>query len=111
MLSTGRVRTIKSEYLMKLWVAFTLLMQLYNFVDKGDRKVALRPELTPSLARLVLQKGSDFRNPNLFLLSLLRSECSLRYIVLSGILNHVNLEDIPDIEFPSCMAGNRRYSL
>ena len=26
--------------------------QLYNFVDKGDRAVALRPEMTPTLARM-----------------------------------------------------------
>ena len=31
--------------------------QLYNFEDKGGRRVALRPELTPSLARLALQRG------------------------------------------------------
>lgn len=32
--------------------------QLYNFQDKGDRRVALRPEMTPSLARMVMaQKG------------------------------------------------------
>jgi len=40
--------------------SFISSMQLYNFEDKGGRKVALRPELTPSLARLVLQKGSVF---------------------------------------------------
>lgn len=34
-------------------------LQLYNFEDKGGRRVALRPELTPSLARLVLQKGYE----------------------------------------------------
>jgi hypothetical protein len=27
--------------------------QLYNFVDKGERPVALRPEMTPTLARMV----------------------------------------------------------
>ena len=31
--------------------------QLYEFKDKGDRHVALRPEMTPSLARLVLAQG------------------------------------------------------
>lgn len=31
--------------------------QLYCFEDKGGRRVALRPELTPSLARLALQRG------------------------------------------------------
>lgn len=34
-----------------------LLMQLYCFEDRGNRRVALRPELTPSLARLIIQKG------------------------------------------------------
>lgn len=34
-------------------------MQLYCFEDRGNRRVALRPELTPSLARLVIQKGYD----------------------------------------------------
>jgi histidyl-tRNA synthetase len=27
--------------------------QLYEFTDKGDRRVALRPEMTPTLARMV----------------------------------------------------------
>ncbi|CAM8959939.1 unnamed protein product [Rhodiola kirilowii] len=31
--------------------------QLYCFEDRGNRRVALRPELTPSLARLVIQNG------------------------------------------------------
>ena len=37
--------------------------QLYEFKDKGDRHVALRPEMTPSLARLVLAKGSALPLP------------------------------------------------
>ena len=37
--------------------------QLYNFEDKGGRKVALRPEMTPSLARLVLGKGRSLSLP------------------------------------------------
>ena len=41
-------------------------MQLYNFEEKGGRRVALRPELTPSLARLVLQKGLVFSMRYLF---------------------------------------------
>jgi hypothetical protein len=36
---------------------FTFFVQLYCFEDRGNRRVALRPELTPSLARLVIQKG------------------------------------------------------
>ena len=31
--------------------------------DKGGRRVALRPELTPTLARLVLQKGKQLPLP------------------------------------------------
>ncbi|KAL6336391.1 hypothetical protein AAG906_014563 [Vitis piasezkii] len=34
-------------------------MQLYCFEDRGNRRVALRPELTPSLARLHYQWNMD----------------------------------------------------
>jgi len=37
--------------------------QLYNFEDKGGRKVALRPELTPSLARMVMARGAALALP------------------------------------------------
>ncbi|MCK6487001.1 MAG: histidine--tRNA ligase [Planctomycetes bacterium] len=37
--------------------------QLYDFRDKGDRHVALRPELTPSLARMVMAKGASLPLP------------------------------------------------
>jgi len=37
--------------------------QLYNFKDKGDRAVALRPELTPSLARMVMARGANLPLP------------------------------------------------
>ncbi|CAL5379156.1 unnamed protein product [Camellia sinensis] len=37
--------------------------QLYCFEDRGNRRVALRPELTPSLARLVIQKGKSVSFP------------------------------------------------
>src|SRR5258706_286545 len=30
-----------------------IVEQLFNFTDKGEREVALRPELTPTLARVV----------------------------------------------------------
>ncbi|GFZ15802.1 histidyl-tRNA synthetase 1 [Actinidia rufa] len=39
------------------------LLQLYCFEDRGNRRVALRPELTPSLARLVIQKGKSLSLP------------------------------------------------
>jgi len=37
--------------------------QLFNFTDRGEREVALRPELTPSLARLVGAKASSLAMP------------------------------------------------
>lgn len=37
--------------------------QLYSFEDKGGRKIALRPEMTPSLARMVANKGTALKKP------------------------------------------------
>ncbi|MBA3650687.1 MAG: histidine--tRNA ligase [Chthoniobacterales bacterium] len=37
--------------------------QLFNFTDKGEREVAMRPELTPSLARVVAAHEREFRKP------------------------------------------------
>src|SRR5213594_2439246 len=37
--------------------------QLFNFTDKGEREVALRPELTPTLARLVAAHERQFKKP------------------------------------------------
>ena len=37
--------------------------QLYNFLDKGNRAIALRPEQTPSLARLVANKFEELNYP------------------------------------------------
>jgi histidyl-tRNA synthetase len=37
--------------------------QLYNFVDKGDREVALRPEMTPTVARMVAARANALRKP------------------------------------------------
>ena len=37
--------------------------QLYAFTDKGGREVALRPEMTPTLARMVAAKASALRKP------------------------------------------------
>ena len=40
-----------------------ITQQLYNFQDKGDRKVALRPEMTPSLARMVMARAGGLPMP------------------------------------------------
>jgi histidyl-tRNA synthetase len=37
--------------------------QLYNFRDKGGREVALRPEMTPTLARLVAAHERGYKKP------------------------------------------------
>jgi histidyl-tRNA synthetase len=37
--------------------------QLYNFADKGGRDVALRPEMTPSLARMVAAHERGYKKP------------------------------------------------
>jgi len=37
--------------------------QLYEFEDKGGRRVALRPEMTPSLARMVTARASALKKP------------------------------------------------
>lgn len=37
--------------------------QLFNFEDRGGRAVALRPEMTPSLARLIAAKANSLKRP------------------------------------------------
>ena len=40
-----------------------ILEQLYCFRDRGDREVALRPEMTPTLARMVAAREKHYRKP------------------------------------------------
>jgi len=40
-----------------------ITQQLYNFEDKGGRRVALRPEMTPSLARMVMARAGAMPTP------------------------------------------------
>lgn len=37
--------------------------QLYNFIDKGGREVAMRPEMTPTLARMVAARQRELPRP------------------------------------------------
>ncbi len=37
--------------------------QLYNFTDKGQREIALRPEMTPTLARMVAAHERNYKKP------------------------------------------------
>lgn len=40
-----------------------IVQQLYAFTDKGDREVALRPEMTPTLARMVGARAQALKKP------------------------------------------------
>ena len=40
-----------------------IVEQLYNFEDKGGREIALRPEMTPTLARMVGARANALRKP------------------------------------------------
>jgi histidyl-tRNA synthetase len=40
-----------------------LLGQLFEFTDKGERHVAIRPEMTPTLARMVIARERDYKKP------------------------------------------------
>ena len=37
--------------------------QLYNFTDKGEREVSLRPEMTPTLARMISAYERGYKKP------------------------------------------------
>src|SRR5207302_1187806 len=40
-----------------------IVAQLYNFIDKGERAVALRPEMTPTLARMIAAHERNYKKP------------------------------------------------
>lgn len=40
-----------------------ILEQLYSFTDRGGREIALRPEMTPTLARMVAAREKHYRKP------------------------------------------------
>ena len=40
-----------------------LVGQLFDFTDKGERHVTMRPEMTPTLARMVAARERDFKKP------------------------------------------------
>ena len=40
-----------------------ILRQLFHFEDRGERSVAMRPELTPTLARMAVARQRDYRKP------------------------------------------------
>lgn len=54
---------LESESLYTRKAGEDVTAQLYNFEDKGERRVALRPEMTPSLARMVMAKKGGLTLP------------------------------------------------
>ena len=54
---------VESEELYVRKAGEQIVDELYAFEDKGGRRLALRPEMTPSLARLILQKAGSIALP------------------------------------------------
>ncbi|MGA1128638.1 MAG: histidine--tRNA ligase [Chthoniobacterales bacterium] len=40
-----------------------ILGQLFSFTDRGSREVAMRPEMTPTVARMLIAKAREYRKP------------------------------------------------
>jgi len=40
-----------------------IVAQLFSFTDRGEREVAMRPELTPTLARVIAAHEREFKKP------------------------------------------------
>ena len=54
---------LESAELYKRKSGDEILGQLFHFEDRGEREVAMRPELTPSLARMAAARQRDFKKP------------------------------------------------
>ena len=54
---------IETLDLYKLKSGEDIVKQLYNFTDKGGRELALRPEMTPTLARMVSKVYNEVQKP------------------------------------------------
>jgi histidyl-tRNA synthetase len=55
--------TLESVELYKRKSGEELKTQLFRFIDQGDRDVCLRPEMTPTLARLVAARAREYKKP------------------------------------------------
>src|SRR3982750_2185978 len=54
---------LESTELYKKKSGAEIVDQLFHFVDKGERDVALRPELTPTLSRVIAAHEREFKKP------------------------------------------------
>jgi histidyl-tRNA synthetase len=55
--------TLEPTELYKRKSGEELKTQLFRFVDQGERDVCMRPEMTPTLARLVATRAREYRKP------------------------------------------------
>lgn len=55
--------TFESLDLYKVKSGDEIVSQLFAFTDRGERELALRPEFTPTLARMVAQKAAGLPRP------------------------------------------------
>jgi histidyl-tRNA synthetase len=55
--------TLEPTELYKKKSGEELKTQLFRFFDQGDRDVCMKPEMTPTLARLVAARARDYRKP------------------------------------------------
>ena len=54
---------VEQEELFVLKSGEEIVGQLFNFTDKGGRRLALRPEMTPTFARMIAAKGGTLAKP------------------------------------------------
>lgn len=54
---------VESEELLTRKSGEEIIEQIYHFTDKSDRRLALRPEMTPSLARMVISRQKMMTYP------------------------------------------------
>jgi len=54
---------VETEELLTRKSGEEIVHQIYNFTDKSGRPLALRPEMTPSLARMIIAKQSSLSFP------------------------------------------------
>jgi histidyl-tRNA synthetase len=74
--------------------------QLYHFKDKGDRDVALRPEMTPTLARMMAARGTTLPKPIKWfsIPQLFRYERSQRGRLREHFQLNVDIVGAPEVE-------------
>ncbi len=55
--------SVESLELFRIKSGDEILVQTFNFLDKGNREVTLIPELTPTMARMVVEREKSLKRP------------------------------------------------